>query len=195
MSDLQIAPPREKSVLPALLIALLVLAAIAWAVFWFNPHRVADLKVMEVHTFAPHTEVQGLTPGGRKGGMRVLNGTTYTAEDDLYVVATVSFTDRLRIPIYLTQGTANVTFEDGTQAQTHMLSPRDVQHLGLVFPAIVPLAGNSLGDDEEIDPGTTRVGTMVLPFPGRTAEAWSRKRSGTLTLELRNQEPQTARLP
>ena len=44
MSDLQIAPPREKSVLPALLIALLVLAAIAWAVFWFNPHRVADLR-------------------------------------------------------------------------------------------------------------------------------------------------------
>ena len=37
MADLQIAPAREKNVLPALLIALLVLAAVAFAVFYFNP--------------------------------------------------------------------------------------------------------------------------------------------------------------
>ena len=196
MSDLQIAPPPEKSVIPAVLIALLVLAVIAGAVFYFNPHKVADLQVTGVQTFAPHTEMKGLTPDPGKGNMRVLNGTIYTAaEDDLYVVTRVSFTDRLRIPIYLEGAFADVTFADGSQAQAHMLSVKDVQRLGAIFPAIATLATNPIADDEEIDPGNTRAGTLVLAFPGRTADAWRGKRSSSLTLELRNQEPQTARLP
>ena len=196
MSDLQIAPPPERSVIPAVLIALLVLAAIAAAVFYFNPHKVADLKVTSVQTFAPHTEMKGLTPDPGKGNMRVLNGTIYTAaEDDLYLVTTVSFTDRLRIPIYLEGAFADVTFADGSQAQAHMLSVKDVQRLGAIFPTVATLSPNPIADDAEIDPGASLTGTLVLAFPGRTADAWSKKRSGTLTLELRNQEPQTARLP
>ena len=194
MSDLQIAPPRDSSVIPVVLIALLVLGAIAWAVFRFNPRKVADLQVTNVQTFAPHTEVQGLASAAPKGGMRVLNGATYTAEDDLYVVATVSFTDRLRLPIFLYGATANVTFADGTEAQTRMLSVHDVSRLAEIFPAIGSMVNNPLSDDEEIDPGKTRVGTLVLPFPGQTADAWSKKREATLTLQLRNQDPQTARL-
>ena len=195
MDELQIAPPREKSVVPAVLIALLVLAAIAWAIFYFNPHKTADLRVTKVQTFAPHTEVKGLTPDAAKGGMRVLRNDVVTAEDDLYVVATVSFTDKLRIPIYLLGAAADVTFPDGTQTETHMMSVNDVKRLGQIFPEIAPMAGQPIADDEEIDPGKTREGTFVLPFPGRTAEDWNKKRSGTLTLELRNQDPQTARLP
>ena len=191
MADLQLAPPPEKSVVPAALIAVLVLAVIAAAVFWFNPHKVADLRVTQVQTFAPHTENKALT-GGKTGGMRVLNGLAFTAEDDLYVVATVSFTDRLRIPLYLTGALADVTFADGTQAQAHMMAPGDVQRLGMIFPAITPLAVKPIADDEEIDPGVTRVGTIVLPFPGKAADAWKTKRSATLTLELRNQDGQTA---
>ncbi len=195
MSDLQIAPAREKSVLPALLIAILVLAAIAVAIFYFNPHRIADLRVVDVKTFAPHTEMKELSPDSKKSGMRVIHKESYTAENDLYVVAKVNFTDKLRLPIFLTEVEATVTFADGTQAQTHMVSAHDVKRLSTIFPEIAPLAVDPIEDDVEIDPGKTLEGTVVLPFPGRDAAAWASKRNATLTLDLRNQEPQTTRLP
>lgn len=195
MADLQIAPAREKSALPAVLIALLVLAAAAFAVFYFNPHKVADLSVSGVQTFAPHTETKTLETGRSVSGMRVLGNAQTVAEDDLYVVATVSFTDRLRIPIFLTGGTADVTFADGTEVQPRMLPVSDVERLKKIFPALAPLTQNPLADDEELEPGKTRVATVVLPIPGRDAAAWKSKRGATLTLELRNQTAQTVPLP
>ena len=195
MADLQFAPPRERSVLPAILIALAVLAIAAFAVFYFNPHKVADLKVEGVQLYAPHIETQQLQTGRDAGGMRVLNGQQTVAEDDLYVVATVSFTDRLRIPLYLMGATAVVTFADGSQIQTRILPVSDVERLSKIFPAIAPLAINPIADDEQIDPGKTRTGTMVLPIPGRDAAAWQSKREAVLTIELRNQGAQTVRLP
>ena len=194
MAELRLAPARERSVVPALLFALLVLSAIAAAVFWFSPHRVADLHVMDVQTFAPHTETKSLG-ASMQGGMRVLDGASTTGEDNLYLVATVNFTDRLRIPIYLTGVVAQVTFADGTQAEARMISAPDLQRLGGIFPALAPLAGNPILDGDEIDPGTTRVGTVVLPFPGRTTAAWKAKRNATITIDLRNQGPQSAPLP
>ncbi len=195
MADLQIAPPREKSALPGVLIALLVLGAVALAVFYFNPHKVADLQVTGVQTFAPHTETKSLQTGRDAGGMRVLGGSQLVAEDDLYVVATLNFTDRLRLPLFLQYATVHVTFADGSEAQAHMIPLSNVQRLEKIFPAIVPLVSNSLADDEQVDPGTTRSGSMVFAFPSRDAEAWKSKKEATLTLELRDQGPQTARLP
>ena len=50
-------------------------------------------------------------------------------------------------------------------------------------------------DTDEVDPKTVRVGQVVFPFPGHTAEDWKKKREASLTLQLRNQEPQTTPLP
>ena len=195
MADLQLAPFRERSVVPALVIALVALSGIAAAVFWFNPHKVADLQVTAVQTFAPHTELKALTERAKPGGMRVLDGASSTSEDDLYLVATVSFTDRLRLPVYLSGVTAKATLSDGTQAQARFLSASDLQRIKAIFPALAPLVSNPIQDDEEIDPSKTRVGSVVLLFPGQSAESWKRKREATLTVALRNQEPQTSRLP
>ncbi len=194
MADLQIAPPREKNVLPAILIALLVLGIVAFAVFYFNPHKVADLRVADVQTFAPHTEMKSLETG-RTGGMRVLGGKEVTAEDDLYVIATLNFTDRLRLPLYLEGATAHATFADGSEAQAQMIPVMNIKRLEGIFPAIAPLVANPIADDEEIDPQKTRVGVMVFAFPNRDAAAWKGKRDATITLELRDQGPQTTRLP
>ena len=194
MDDLQIAPPREKSVLPAILIATLVLAAIGAAIFYFNPHKTAELSVLDVHTFAPHTEL-GALQSERSHDMRVLGAATASSEDDLYVVATVSLADKLRMPLFFEGGTAQVTFADGTEANARMIPATDVKRLGTIFPDITPMIRNPITDGEQIDPGQTRVGTLVLGFPGRTADAWQKKQNATLTMELRNQEPQTTRLP
>lgn len=195
MADLQIAPPRERSVAPALLIALFVLAVVAGAVFYLNPHRVSDLQVTDVQTFAPHTTIHALQ-GARDGNMRVLNGDTTQSEDNLYVVATVHLTDRLRLPLYLTDATAHVTFADGTEADAPMVPIDQLSRLEGVFPALTPLAHDPVAAlDQQVSPAQTLTGTLVFPFPGKTAQAWSTKKAATLTLQLRNQEEQTARLP
>lgn len=195
MADLQIAPPREKNVLPAILIALVVLGVVAFAVFYFNPHKVADLSVADVQIFAPHTETKALSMGRGAGGMRVLGGKEVTAEDDLYVVTTVNFTDRLRLPLYLVGSTLHVTFADGTEAQAQMIPVMNIERLKKIFPAIEPMVVKPVADDEEVDPSKTRVGSFVFAFPSRDAAAWKSKREATITLELRDQGAQTSRLP
>ncbi len=194
MSDLQFASARDKSVIPALLIAGLVLALIAAAVFWFNPHKVAELKVAGVRTFAPHTEVQGLAPAGSHN-MRVIGEANSTPEDDLYVFATIHFTDKLRMPIYLAGIAAHATFADGTQADAQMIPASKLKRLEAIFPAITPLADKPINGDEQVAPQNTLTGTVILLFPGQTADAWAKKRNATLTLELQDQNPETTPLP
>lgn len=190
MSDLQIVPEREKSVLPAVLIALLVLAGVAVAIFYLNPRKVADLSVVNTQIFAPHTEFGSLQTG-RTNGMKVLGDSATSGEDDLYVVVKISMTDRLRLPLFLTGATAHVVFADGSQVDSSMIPSSDVKRLQTIFPSIEPLVGDPIPDLEQFDPGQTRVGTFVFGFAGQTAQAWQGKRKATLTLELRNQEPQT----
>lgn len=194
MADLQIAPPRTAGSSAPILIAVLVLAAIAAAIFYFNPHKVADLKVSKVDTFSPHTTFEAMD-GPSAPGTHVIGGATTSSEDDLYVVATTSLTDHLRLPLFITGAVAHITLADGSELEENMLSSADLTRLGLIFPAITRLTQDSIRDGDEVAPGQTRTGTIVIPLAGRTAAAWTSKKAATLTIQLRNQEPQTTRLP
>ncbi len=195
MADLQIAPPRPRSVLPAILIAVTVLAAIAWAVFRFNPNHVADVKVTGVQFFDPHTDMKALATKAR-GNMRVLGENTASAgEDDLYVIVTASITNRLRLPIFLEGAQAEVTLAEGAQLEPLILYADKQKRLTSVFPAVAPMIVNPLALDDQVDPGQTRTGSVVFLLPGLRTEAWTHKRAATLTLLLRNQGPQTLKLP
>lgn len=197
MADLQIAPPRPRSVLPAILIAVVVLAVVAWAVFRFNPDHVADLKVTQVQTFAPHTEIKALESMSRAhGNMRVLSQSTAAAgEDDLYVITTVSLTDRLRLPLFLEGTQAHVTLADGSQLEPRIIFGDTLKRLESIFPALKPMVSNPLALDDQVDPGQTRTGAVVFLMPGVTADLWAKKRAASVTVLLRNQGPQTTKLP
>ena len=197
MPDLQIAPPRPRSVLPAALIAVLVLAIVAWAVFRFNPNHVADLKVTGVHTFAPHTEIKALQSTSRRhGNMRVLSDSTASSgEDDLYVIVEAGITDRLRIPLFLEGSQVHVTLADGEQIVPRVLYGDTLKRLQGIFPALASAAGKPLALDEQVDPGGTHTGSIVLLMPGVTADTWTKKRDASLTILLRNQGPQTVKIP
>ncbi len=190
MSDLQIVPEREKSVIPAVLIALLVLALIAVAVFYLNPHKVADVTVQQTQIYAPHTEYSQLKTKN-SGNMRVIGPDVSSSEDNLYVVATVNVTDRLRLPIFVNGVTAHVVFADGSQVDSAAIPANDVKRLQTIFPAMQPILGDPIEDLAQFDPGKAITGTYVFGFAGQTAQAWQSKRSATITLELRNQEAQT----
>lgn len=194
MASLQIAPPRQSSSAPAALISLLLLIAVAAALFYFNPHKVAELHVTSSDTYAPHTTFNNLDAPA-PGGMHVLGTPTTTTEDNLYVIAKVSLTDKLRLPIFITGATARVTMADGTHFEANLLSSTDLKRLEVIFPDITQHAANPIFDGDEVAPGQTRTGSIVLPFPGQTADAWHEKKNATLTIQLRNQEPQTTSLP
>ncbi len=195
MADLQLAPPRARSVLPAILIAVLLLSAIAWAVFRFSPDHVADLKVTQAQTFAPHTDIKALESKVHSN-MRVLSKSTAAAgEDDLYVIATASITDRLRIPIFLEGTQAHVTLGDGSQLEPRIIFGDTLKRLESIFPALAPMVADPLALDDQVDPGQTRTGSVVFLMPGVTPEVWSKRRAASITVNLRNQGPQTAKLP
>jgi predicted ATP-dependent Lon-type protease len=57
------------------------------------------------------------------------------------------------------------------------------------------MVNNPFRDGDEIAPGQTVTGDFLLLFPNTTQDQWNKKRSATLTIELRNQEAQTVKLP
>ena len=195
MADLKIAPAHESSNTPAVLLALAILAAIAGAIFYFNPHKIAELKVTSVDTYSPKTTFTAMEGAGAGNGTHVLDAPTTSTEDDLYVVAHVSMTDKLRLPLFLTGAVAHVKFADGSEMDSNLLSASDLKRLGVIFPDIRREAQDPISDGDTIQPGQTLKGSLVLPFPGQTADAWHSKKQATLTLQLRNQGPQMTILP
>ncbi len=195
MAELKIAPARESSNAPAVIISLLVLSAVAAAIFYFNPHRVSDLVVTSVNSYAPHTTFSALDGGPTPNGMHVLDAPTTTTENDLYIIAHVAFTNKLRLPIFITGANAHVKLADGTEVDANLLSASDLKRLEVIFPEIRRHAIDPISDGDEIRPGQTRIGTVVLPFPGQTTDTWNSKKSATLTMQLRNQDAQTTELP
>ncbi len=187
--DLKLAPEPDHGVMPAIVISVLVLIVVAVVVFLVNPRETAVLKLDRVNLYAPHTEF-----GPDKGSVHVA-GLANTSEDDLYVVATVSMTDKIRLPLYVSNTTLTLTSADGSAVEATGVAPQYYRRLENTFPELGGYLGQALYDGDEIDPGKTRSGNVLLLFPGLTEEAWHNKKSAVLTINLRNQNPQTIKLP
>ena len=189
MADLEFVTEHDRNFLPAIAVAVAVLIVIAVIVFLANPKKTAEIAVEGVQTYAPHTDLNP-TPGKES-----LLGPEAVAEDDLYVVAKLRITDKLRLPIYVTSTTVTLTGPDGNAEQATSVAPVLYPRLEEIFPTLTPMLANPLHDGDEFDPGDTHVVTVLLLFPNTTAEMWHTKKSAVLTLALRNQEPQTVSLP
>jgi hypothetical protein len=193
--DLHLAPPPDRNKLvPKVLIASVVMIMVGAAVYLLNPRKTAEFAVKKVSVFAPHTEMKAVT------GIGHVIGQAASTEDDLYIVATVSVTDKLRLPIFLEGHSANMTTADGSTIEATVVAPSELPHLEETFPQILPLVSppeaQPINVDDAIAPGTTRVGSVVLLFPQISAQAWQTKKSATLTLELEHDaSPLTVALP
>jgi hypothetical protein len=183
MPDLNLGPAQERNRTPAILISIVVLAAIAAAIYYFSPRTPAQIQVQKVDLFAPHTETKAA-----KGGVHVL-GTPGYAEDNLYVIVHVSLKNNLRLPLFLDSPAATLTTADGTVAAT-VVSPADAPRLEQSFPALTPLAPNPIGGGSEIAPRATADGSIILLFSTLTDAAWKSKKSATLTINLTHYGPQ-----
>ncbi len=193
--DLKLAPPPDSNrLIPKLVIAGMVMIVIGVAVYMLNPRKTAEITVQKVEIFAPHTELKPV-PGASQ-----LIGATAESEDDVYVVATLRITDKLRLPIFLDSVSATMTMDTGSTLEATVVSPLDLSRLEETFPQILPLvsppAAAPLHFEDAVAPGATRVGTVVLLFPQTSAKAWAAKKSAALTVHLAHDAaPINAALP
>jgi hypothetical protein len=187
--DLKLAPEPDHGVMPAIAISVLVLIVVTVIVFLVNPRETAVLKLNNVSLYAPHTE---FTQDPKS--MKVL-GLANTSEDDLYVVTNVSMTDKLRLPLFVSNTTLTLTSADGSAVEATGVAPQYFSRLSATFPQLGGYLGKAIYDADEIDPGTTRTGDILFLFPGLTEQQWHQKKSAVLTINLRNQSPQTIKLP
>ena len=201
--DLHLAPAEDRSYLKPILIAVGVLAIIGFAVFWFNPHKVATAQVTNEQTYAAHTEYGSLTAKGSSkmpGGMRVIpdkpaSGPGAGVEDNLYVVANVHIDNNLRLPIFISGVTAEVVNAQGESSTVRAVDAQDIPRLEALFPQLKPMLAHPIADGEQAAPHASAEGQVVLPFPTMTQDTWHSKKSATLTLELAHQDPITIPLP
>jgi hypothetical protein len=193
--ELHLAPPPDRSnPVAKFLIAGLAMIVAGVVVFMLHPRKAAEISVQKVDLYAPHTEFKA-APGDNK-----VIGAPASSEDDLYVVATLRITDKLRLPIFLNSTSATMTTAEGETIEAKIISPQDLPRLEQTLPEVLPLvnppAAQPISLDDAVAPGTTRVGSVVLLFPQISAKAWQTKKSATLTLNLaRDTAPQTVALP
>jgi hypothetical protein len=193
--ELHLAPPPDRNnPVPKFLIASLVMIVAGVAVFMLNPRKTVEISVQKVDLFAPHTEFKA-TPGENQ-----IIGAPAASEDDLYVVATLRITDKLRLPIFLDSNSATMTTAEGATVEATVISPHDLPRLEQTFPQVLPLvsppSAQPISFDDAVAPGATRLGSVVLLFPQISAKAWQTKKSATLTLNrAHDAAPQIVALP
>jgi len=187
--DLQLAPPEDDSnPIVKYAIAGLAMILIAIAVFLLNPRKTAEVSVQKLDFYAPPAVAPPVDTV-------MYPGTPKQAENDLYVVATVAVTDKLRLPIAPDGPSATMTLADGSSVDGQFLSGEDLPRLETEFPDLTPLVNKPgttpIAIGETISPGSTRTGEVVLLFPNVTKAAWDAKKSATLTINISRQKPVT----
>ncbi len=177
--------PAARSNLVPGVIAVSILALVAAAVFYFNPHDTASMTLSNTTAVATRTNF--------KSDSTVIQSTP-AGQDDLYVLTTLRIDDHLRLPITLDTLTATLVTADDEQTTASAISGPDLAAVFKAFPQLRPLSAAPLLRETEIQPGGAAVGQVVFHFP-ITKAVWNARKSANLTVNLYHQTPQTIRIP
>jgi hypothetical protein len=186
MSELSFSQPqseRRNFTTPAIVVAVIV--AIAFTlIYFFTSHRIADLAITHIAVVPEHTV---FTSSSKVVGAE-------TAEDDLYVFATVRIEDKLRLPITINGISGTLTAADDTVTHANAIGKRDREILYVTFPALKPLASAPLNLDTEIQPGGQAEGMVLLHFPLAEAD-WKNRKSAAVIIDTYSQGALTVEIP
>jgi hypothetical protein len=180
----------ERGPVVSVVLAFIIMVAVAVIVYLVIPHKITAINVSKVDVFAPHTEFQA-----SQGKSMAVVGEPGQSEDDLYVVAHLNITDKLHQQVFITGWSATVTFADGSTMDSTYIAKSSLPRLEQIFPNIANLATDPFGDGDELDPGVSRSGSVVLLFPNTNQDKWNKKGSAVLTITLRDHVSQTVKLP
>ncbi|HEX5283645.1 MAG TPA: hypothetical protein VFW30_05960 [Bryocella sp.] len=174
----------------AVVLAFIIMVVVAVTVYLVIPHKITALSVSKVDVFAPHTEFKA-----SEGNSMHVVGEPGQSEDDLYVIAHINMTNKLHDRVFISGWSATVMFRDGSTEDSTLVARSELPRLEQMFPQIAPLAPDPIGDGDELDPGVTKTGSIVLLFPNTTQDKWNTKGSAVLTIDLHEHVAQTVKLP
>lgn len=184
------AESSDRNPIFAVVLAFIIMVAVAATIYLVNHHQLTNLTVSKVDIFAPHTEYEG-THGG---SVQVLNQAPQS-EDDLYVVAHINITNKWKQRIFISGWSATAMFPDGSTLDSTLIAKSELPRLEQIFPQIASLVKDPIGDGDELDPGVTHSGSVVLLFPNITQDQWNKKKSAVLSINLHKHVSQTVKLP
>jgi len=184
------ASSSDRSPVVAVILAIIIMVGVAVGFYLYSHRPITNLSVSKVDVFAPHTEFRA-----QQGGSTQIVGETGQSEDDLYVVAHINITNKLTQRMFISGWAATATFADGSTLDSTLIARSELPRLEQIFPQITSLATNPIGDGDELDPGASRSGSIVLLFPNITQDQWNKKRSAVLTINIHEHVPQTVKLP
>jgi hypothetical protein len=184
MADFAFSQPERRSFLPAALISVGLLAAVFGAVFYFTPHRIADVTVTHTEILPTHTIFKSNS---------IVVGRDQE-QDDLYVLATVRIDDQLRLPLRINDITATLTTAEGEEEHTSAVQKQDIAGMFVTFPKLKPLASAPLTRETEVPPGQHAEGMVMLHFSVPRA-VWDGRKSAVITIDTYHQGPLTVTIP
>jgi hypothetical protein len=184
------ATPSDRSSVTAVVLAFIIMVVVAVSVYLLIPHKLTNITVTNVDVFAPHTEFKAM-----QGDSVHVVGEPAQQENDLYVVPHISITDKWKQRMFISGWSATATFADGSTMDSTFIAKSQLPRLEQIFPDIAKLATNPIGDGDELDPGVTDSGSVVLLFPNVTQDQWNKKGSAVLTIDVRDHVAQTVKLP
>jgi hypothetical protein len=182
--ETKFSQPARRNLLAPVLIAFLLLGMAVALLVRYTPHSIAEVKVVRTAVYPAHTVFKSDT---------ILVGRD-RSQDDLYVLVTVSMTDRLNLPIFIKDFTGTIVSSDGTQVSGTAAQKNDLENLYTTFPAIRSLSSSPLLRETLIDPGASVDGMVLLHFPV-SADTWNHRRSATLNIDLYHQGPISVAIP
>ena len=185
MADLSFSQAERRSFTVPLLLGLAVLAAVVGFFFWRTPMRVADVSIPHVATLPTHTVFPSAT--------RIV-GMQDPAEDVFYVLATVRIHNNLHVPIFVKDITGTLVAPDETEITASAVEKNELSNLFTAFPKLKPLSSTPLYRETTIEPGADGEGMVILNFPV-DQDAWNKRKSASITLDLYHQGSVTTAIP
>ena len=180
---------KQRSMLIPILLAVLVLAA---AGAWFAKtyvHASVNGSIDRVALFPLHVEY--------KRGTGMLVGGNETQEE-LYVVADVSLTDRAEVPLFIKELSGSFIGEDGSLFEANVIDKNDLPRLMTMFPKLKTVA-DSIGTQPLVREGTiakgaTGRGYVVLLY-NIPQSVWDKRKSAEVGVDFYHQDKLTLPFP
>jgi hypothetical protein len=171
---------ERRNLTAPIVIAVLVLATAAALGLHFIPTRDADLAITHTATWQAHTVFKADS---------IVVGQDAT-QNDLYVLTTVHIDNKLHVPLFIKDLSANFTTADDQALTSNAIEKSDIPNLYQVFPALKPLSSAPLFRETTIAPGQSAEGMVILRFPA-TQDDWNHRKSATFTADFYHQASQT----
>src|SRR5579871_2428316 len=105
--SLNLGPTEERSPLKFIAIASVIMGVVAGVLYFTTWRKMAEATVTKADVFAPHTVMKQLP-----NQVHVI-GAVGEEEDNVYVVAHVRLTDKMRLPMFYSSAAATMTDTSG----------------------------------------------------------------------------------